>query len=204
MGWYQLPQIADACEIKPERVGRLARGQGSVTTYEKIAKIGRDAPSSVRALLHERLAWAHAKAGQPKETEEALSEAEEALGERDGERPAPHWSSWVDDRELQIMKGRCWTELRRPLRAVPVLEEALSGFDGTHARDKALYLTWLAHAYLDAGEVEHSAVVVGTALDLAAGVGSVRPRQRARELLTRLSPHRSLTPVADLLERATV
>ncbi|MCC9741514.1 XRE family transcriptional regulator [Streptomyces sp. MNU89] len=177
---------------------------GVATAAASCEAAGRDAPSSVRALLHERRAWAHAKAGQPKETEQALSDAEEALGERNGESPVPHWSSWVDDRELQIMKGRCWTELRRPLRAVPVLEEALSGFDDTHARDKALYLTWLAHAYLDAGEIEHSAVVVGTALDLAAGVGSVRPRQRARELLTRLSPHRSLTPVADLLERVTV
>lgn len=88
--------------------------------------------------------------------------------------------------------------------AVPVLEEALSAFDDTHARDKALYLTWLAHACLDAGEVEHSAVVVGTALDLASGVGSVRPRQRAEELLTRLGPHRSLPPVADLLERVAL
>ncbi len=32
-------KIAEACEIKPERVGKLARGDGSITTYEKITQI---------------------------------------------------------------------------------------------------------------------------------------------------------------------
>src|SRR2546429_1359034 len=32
-------KIAEACGIKPERVGTLARGEGSITTYEKITRI---------------------------------------------------------------------------------------------------------------------------------------------------------------------
>src|SRR5438477_3011295 len=32
-------RIAEACAIKPERVGALARGVGSITTYEKITLI---------------------------------------------------------------------------------------------------------------------------------------------------------------------
>src|SRR3954454_21348921 len=32
-------RIAEACGIKPERVGTLAKGQGSITTYEKIMAI---------------------------------------------------------------------------------------------------------------------------------------------------------------------
>lgn len=32
-------RIAEACGIKPDRVGQLARGTGSITTYEKIAQI---------------------------------------------------------------------------------------------------------------------------------------------------------------------
>src|SRR2546430_833788 len=32
-------RIAEACAIKPERVGLLARGVGSITTYEKVAVI---------------------------------------------------------------------------------------------------------------------------------------------------------------------
>ncbi|MFG2195470.1 XRE family transcriptional regulator [Streptomyces sp. NPDC048639] len=177
---------------------------GVATAAASCETAGPDAPATVRALLHERRAWAHAKAGQAKEAEHAIAQAEEALIGKRGERPGPDWSSWVDTRELQIMKGRCWTELHRPLRAVPALEEALADFDDTHARDKSLYLTWLAHAYLDAGEVEQSTTVIGKAMDLSAGVGSVRPQERALEFLLRLRPHRSLTPVAELLDRAAM
>ena len=48
-------------------------------------------------------------------------------------------------------------------------------YDDSHARDKALYLSWLAEAYLDAGEVEHAAQVTNNALDLSAGVASSAP-----------------------------
>ena len=32
-------KIAASCGIKPERVGRLARGDGAITTYDKILQI---------------------------------------------------------------------------------------------------------------------------------------------------------------------
>ncbi|WP_405615955.1 hypothetical protein [Streptomyces sp. NBC_00076] len=110
--------------------------------------------------------------------------------------------TWVDRNELQIMTGRCWTELRRPLRAVPVLETALARYDDTHARDKSLYLSWLAAAYLHAGEVEQAAAVTGRALELSAGVASVRPRERLAPVLRMLGEHRSLPQVAEVLEKA--
>ncbi len=80
----------------------------------------------------------------------------------------------------------------------------MADFDDTHARDKALYLTWLAHAYLDASEIEQSATVIATAMDLFAGVGSVRPQQRADEFLLRLHPYRAVAPVAEVLDSAAI
>jgi hypothetical protein len=106
----------------------------------------------------------------------------------------------VDDIEINIMAGRCWTELRRPLRAVPTLETVLAQYDDTHARDKSLYLTWLAHAYLDAGEVEQAALVTARAVELATGVASVRPIARISKVLERLRPCRTTPAVADTLE----
>lgn len=160
-----------------------------------------DAPAGVRALLHERLAWACAVAGLATEAEKALSQAEEALADTDA-APQPDWVAWVDSNELQIMSGRCWSELRRPLRAVPVLEAALARYDDSHARDKALYLSWLADSYLTAGEIEQAAKVTGWALDLANGVASVRPKQRLAPFLKRLAQHRDVAAVADVLEKA--
>jgi tetratricopeptide (TPR) repeat protein len=162
---------------------------------------GPDAPSSARALLHERRAWAHALAGETSETERALEAAVSALtGQADATQP--DWAAWVDHTELGIMTGRCWAELGRPLRAVPVLEQALAGFDDAHARDKALYMTWLASAYMSAGEVEQAAVTATRVLTLSAGVASVRPRQRLAPVLDQLARHRALPEVSDVLELA--
>jgi hypothetical protein len=107
----------------------------------------------------------------------------------------------MDHVQVEIVAGRCWTELRRPLRAVPVLESGLAAYDDTHARDKSLYLTWLADSYIDAAEMEHAASVINRVLDLSAGIGSARPRQRAVTVIRRLAPHRDLLAVADLIER---
>ncbi|WP_410618486.1 hypothetical protein [Amycolatopsis sp. cmx-8-4] len=158
------------------------------------------ATPNVNALLLERKAWAHAAAGEPHEADRALNLAREALWVRDS-RPEPDWVFWVDETEIDIMAGRCWTELRRPLRAVPVLERVLAGFDDTHARDKALYLTWLATSYLQAGEVEQAAATLTRAVDLAAGVGSVRPATRITAVARRMARYRSTPVVADLLAR---
>ncbi|MFC9682583.1 XRE family transcriptional regulator [Streptomyces sp. NPDC056948] len=160
-------------------------------------------PACVRALLYERMAWACAVADRPHGVEQALDAARIALDEKPqfGE-PQPDWAAWVDQTELDIMTGRCWTELRRPLRAVSVLEVALARYDDSHARDKALYLSWLAGSYLTAGEVEQAATVTGRALGLASGVASVRPRQRLAPVLQRLGQYKALPAVAEVLEHA--
>ncbi|MEU9121946.1 XRE family transcriptional regulator [Streptomyces sp. NPDC048506] len=177
------------------------RRAGVETAARSCATAGPDAAPGVRALLYERLAWAYAVAGLAAETERALDSATSALAETDG-APQPDWVAWVDRNELQIMSGRCWTALRRPLRAVPVLESALATYDDTHARDKSLYLSWLADSYLTAGEAEQAATATGRALDLCAGVASVRPRERLAPVLRRLGEHRTVPAVAEVLEKA--
>jgi hypothetical protein len=155
---------------------------------------------SVGALLYERRAWAHAVAGNATEADRALDMARTALAiPPDG--PEPDWSSWVDESELQIMSGRCWTELKRPLRAVPVLKDVLARFNDAYARDKALYLSWLADAYLTAGEPEESAAVTSHVLDLSIGVASVRPGQQISKVLSRLSEFSTIPQVASVLDR---
>lgn len=161
---------------------------------------GAAAIGSAGALLHERRAWAHAVSGNAGETARALEDAQEALA-AGGSEPGPDWSAWVDGSELRIMAGRCWTELRRPLRAVPILKTVLADFDDAYARDKALYLSWLADAYLGAGEVEESAATVSRALDLSAGVASVRPRQQLSRVLDGLGEYRSVSEVAQVFEK---
>jgi hypothetical protein len=150
--------------------------------------------------LRERAAWAHAVTGDARAAEESLDLAREALS---GSRlSGPDWAVWVDQTELQIMTGRCWSALGEPARAIPALTGALGRYDDTHARDKALYLTWLADAHIDDDDIDQAAAVGRRAVALAADIASVRPRQRVDDLIGRLEPHRTAPSVAALVEEA--
>ncbi|MFF4836570.1 helix-turn-helix domain-containing protein [Streptomyces sp. NPDC001315] len=184
-----------------QEVSADPRAAAAIASYSCEA-ITEDTPATVRALLWERCAWARAAAEDVTGTDEALTEARAALGADDAGDPQPDWSAWVDQVELDIMAGRCWTALRRPLRAVPLLVRGLDQFDDAHARDKALYSTWLAEAYSTAGEVEEAARVAVRAVELADGVASARPRRRIEQVVSALAVEYGTVPaVAELVER---
>jgi hypothetical protein len=162
---------------------------------------GSRTPPRVRALLHERRAWAISHTANSRdEVRRALDLAAAALEEPSSEQ-APDWAAWVDPAELQIMTGRCLTRTGQPLKAIAVLHHALDQFDETQARDKALYMSWLAEAYLNAGEIDAAAETAGQVLALSTDVASVRPAERLRAILGRLSRYPATASVADLLDR---
>lgn len=101
------------------------------------------------------------------------------------------------------MDARVHTELRRPLRAVPLLRDVLSTYTTTHARELALYLSWLAVALVDANEPEEAASVAARVLDLSADVTSERTAARSRVVLAKLEPFRAVPEVREVLERAS-
>jgi transcriptional regulator with XRE-family HTH domain len=179
----------------------LALGQPGVGYAMAACEMAARATPRVRALLLERRAWAHAVEQDSDAAERDLDAAAHALRVAD-ERPDPDWTAWVDETEIGIMTGRCWTVLRRPLRAISALEDALRRYGDDHGRDKSLYLTFLAQAYLDGREVEAARDALRTAMDLATGVGSARPRDRVDQVVRRLEPHRAVAGVAELLDEA--
>ena len=161
---------------------------------------GPHGPSRARALAWDRVAWAHAKAQDAQEAMRALGEASDALADYDAKLPDPGYLYWVDAGELQIMEARVYTELRRPLRAVPLLLDVLSRYDAAHARELTLYMSWLAVALADANEVEEAAATARRMFELGSNVASVRTAQRERVVLDRLEPHRDVPAVRELLE----
>jgi transcriptional regulator with XRE-family HTH domain len=127
-------------------------------TLARSAYVGakREVSATTRALLAERVAWAAARMGEARDAEGALSTVEHAYDRRSpGDEPI--WTYWLDEGEIEIMAGRVWTQLRRPLRAVPILEEATKRYGEDTGRETALYLTWLAESLLQANEVERAA-----------------------------------------------
>jgi len=152
------------------------------------------ASATAAALLHERIAWAHARAGHLPQTQQAL-DAAECLFSRRSPADDPGWVYWLNDEEMQIMAGRCYTELRRPSRAEPLLRAALAHYSDDLAREASLYASWLADSYVQVGEIEEAAAQASRSLVLSTRVNSFRCRERRRLLWVKLGPHRQARAV---------
>jgi transcriptional regulator with XRE-family HTH domain len=157
-----------------------------------------DTPPKVRALLAERVAWAHARAGQRDETERALGQVDELLDAADG-AAEPGWVYWLDRHEADVMAGRCYTELRRPLRAVPLLTRATAAYRDDSPRELALYLSWLAVAYVDARELDEARRVARRVIELTSATSSVRAHGRAELVIERLRELAGEWAIRDLI-----
>ncbi|WP_326829573.1 helix-turn-helix domain-containing protein [Streptosporangium sp. NBC_01810] len=172
---YQMANVGD-----PRKAAVLAR------TAVKGAE--RSSTPLTRALLLERVAWAHAKAGDSAITERALGEVDQVFGlHREGDED-PKWVYWLDRGEVDVMAGRCFTELGRPLRAEPLLIQGIDTYDATRARELSLYLSWLADAYAQAREIEQATEAASKSLNLAVKVNSARVTDRIELIRSRLRP----------------
>ncbi|GLW65886.1 hypothetical protein Arub01_41300 [Actinomadura rubrobrunea] len=167
--------------------------------HAALEEAGPDAPARARALYFDRVAWAHTMAGQAQLAMRALSQAHEALAAGEHEE-APLWAYWVSPEELDVMDARVYTELRKPLRAVPLLHEVLSRYDAAHTREFAFYLSWLAVALVDANEPEEAARTADHMLSLTADIASDRTTARSRVVLAKLEPFRDIPDVRDILD----
>ncbi|MEV0624573.1 transcriptional regulator [Nonomuraea wenchangensis] len=175
--------------------------EGVTLAHAALDAAGPHAPARARALAWDRLAWAFVQVEEAEPAMRALSEARAALEQHGGE-DEPAYLYWVDASELQIMEARSYTELRRPLRAVPLLTDVLDRYDATHARELALYLSWLVVALADANEPEEAAHAAWRMFDLSKDVASDRTARRHRVVLDRLVPYRDVPQVREVIERA--
>ncbi|MFD4262081.1 transcriptional regulator [Streptomyces sp. NPDC058534] len=192
--------IAGSLAYQFSNTGRTA--EGLTLAQAALHDAGSEAPPKARALYLDRVAWAHTKAGgvtNGQAAMRALGAAGQALSEDSAGTESPAWLYWVDAGELRVMESRVYTELRRPLRAVPLLREVLSGYDATHTREVALYLSWLAIALADANEPEEAAGVADRVITLSADTPSERVAERVRVILSRLQDCLDVPEVAALL-----
>jgi hypothetical protein len=171
---------------------------GVALSVAAVAEAGPDAPGKTRALFHDRAAWAQTQAGDAQAAMRSLGAAHEALAEDSGD--APDWAYWVTEAELDVMDSRVYTELRRPLRAVPLLVRVLRDYPATSTRERALYESWLAVAYADANEPEEAARVAAHVIELSGDTASARASERVRVVLARLAEFPDVPEVRDVLD----
>ncbi|MGH3935900.1 MAG: helix-turn-helix domain-containing protein [Pseudonocardiaceae bacterium] len=184
---YQVANLGDPREatLLARSASAGGRGHASATT---------------RALLHERVAWAHARAGDTRHTERALAAVETEYQRR---RPAddPEWVYWLTEDEVLIMAGRCYVELEQPGRAIPLLTSVLERYDERQTRESALYTSWLTEAHVQAGNIEHAAALACRTLEMASATSSSRGDHRVALLARLLTPHRTVSVVREFLDR---
>ncbi|MFD8735623.1 helix-turn-helix transcriptional regulator [Streptomyces sp. NPDC059618] len=192
--------IAGSLAYQLSNTGR--ESEGLTLAQAALNDAGADAPPKARALYLDRVAWAHTKLSGVENGQQAmraLGEAGQALSEDAEGIESPAYLYWVDAGELRVMESRVYTEIHRPLRAVPLLREVLSGYDATHTRELALYMSWLVVALADANEPEEAAVVASRVIMLAADIPSERTAERVRVVLARLAEYADVPEVAALL-----
>jgi len=84
--------------------------------------------------------------------------------------------------EIDVMAGRVLIELGQPVKAAPLLTRAIDGYDADHAREVALYQTWLAESYARAGERDAAREVIEEARGRSEGINSARLGRRVEEI----------------------
>jgi hypothetical protein len=184
---YQLANTGN-----PRQAALLAR-----TAY---AGARHSATATTKALLLERVAWADAKSGDLVSCERALGQVEENFNHATPEDD-PDWVYWLNREEIDVMAGRCYTELRQPARAEPLLRNATSGYDNTLIRENSLYLSWLAEDYILLNEIDLAAEIATHDLELGSRANSARTDDRLRHLARLLRRYKDVQAAADFLDR---
>lgn len=157
------------------------------------------ATASTRALLMEPVAWADAKCGDAASCKRSLGVVEDHFSHAAPEDD-PDWVYWLNREEVDVMAGRCYTELRLPSLAEPLLRAATDAYDDTMMRENSLYLSWLAEDYILLGEIDQAAKLAMEILQLATRVDSARTDERLRHLAKLLKRYKNVQSVAEFLD----
>ena len=160
-----------------------------------------DATPTAKAILLERVAWADARSGDLASCERTLGLVRENFSRAEPGDDNPDWAYWLNTEEIDIMAGRCYTELKQPVRAEPLLREAIAGYDDTHIREKALYLSWLAENYILLNEIDAASEIATQVLELKGLANSIRTDERLRHLAKLLRRYADVQSAASFLDR---
>lgn len=136
------------------------------------------APPIVRALLLERVAWATARVGDAETTARLLDHVDDLFEARSPGDEEPEWVYWVTRDEIDTMRARCAVELGDPSTAEHLLIPVLSRYPKESERELALYWSWLAEAYLRAGQIDQAEPAMATVRRFAGSVRSQRVEDR--------------------------
>ncbi|SCF01131.1 hypothetical protein GA0070562_5102 [Micromonospora tulbaghiae] len=178
---------------RPREALRFASSAAQVPTINQHPRLA--------AIPWLRLAVASSLTGDARGSEAALTNARRIV-DRDSEKPAAEWCSFLSHTEIDGLHGTCQLTLGRPVRAEKLLDAAVSGYSDGYARNRALYRVRLAHARLLQGEPEGAAGAAHAALnDMVGEVASSRVSTEMAKLSQLFAAHQGVAEVDSFLDR---
>jgi tetratricopeptide (TPR) repeat protein len=157
-------------------------GSGAVALLEKANTLaaGGDSPMT-EAYLAAAQAEAQANLGDADASLQALDQVDRAIDRSEGGNGLP-WLYWFDPGVRAGWKGQSYLRLGRLGDAEVLLATALSSWDPSFVRDRAITLVDLASMRLRQGELDECCRLAGEALEVSVATTSPRLVQRVRDL----------------------
>lgn len=174
--------------------------QAAILARTAYAGAKHNSTATAKALFLDRIAWADAKSGDLQSCERTLGQVEDSFSRSDPDED-PDWLYWVNREEIDVMAGRCLTELNQPAKAVSLLTDAIEVYDSTHIREISLYQSWLAEDYILLGDVDTAADLATQVLELGARADSARADERLAHLAVLMEPFKNVRGASEFLDR---
>jgi hypothetical protein len=170
-----------------------------------IRGVSQQTSPAVRAAMHAVAARAHARLGEESACTAELRTAESSLARSDPVTE-PHWISYLTAAYLADEVAHCQFDLGRHEAAQREVRQAIAGVGSDRVRRLAIDTALLASSLARAGTVDEACEQGRRAVDLAAGIGSMRGVQRVAQLRVELAPYVVEPEVAEFVEyvRATL
>lgn len=168
------PLAAQLLSSLSYQIANIGHPHDAAVLARSAMKGAHNASPIVRALLWERVAWASARSQDDGGTRRALDAVDNTYEERSPGVVEPEWVYWLNRTEIDVMAGRCMIELGNPAAAEPLLTNAIMSYPTDHAREVALYLSWLAEAYARADTFDAAHDTLDLASRTARGINSAR------------------------------
>nr|WP_322750173.1 MULTISPECIES: transcriptional regulator [unclassified Frankia] len=187
-----------------DQAGRLGQYRQSLAMAKAaIDRSHGSASPTVRAMLHDKHAWALGRMGDEPGCSQALIDMEDEL-ERAKPGDGPQWASHYDEVDVAECKGHCFLLLGKAKAAEPLLLESRSRPPASRTRTRSYAEADLALSYLrqHGPDVEAALDAASRAIDLAGQLDSARITDKLREVDRRLSRHDDVVAVRELRARS--
>ncbi|QOC93517.1 XRE family transcriptional regulator [Micromonospora craniellae] len=202
-----LAQEADDQDFWAYVLARKAQRMVRTSDEDRVAALARAAlrlpgtPALVRAFAAVQQAHGSVAQGDVTGFQTAIERARSLVADASPTSGDDSLGSFCTRPYLAAQEGEGWLRLQQADKAIGSFTAAVNEWPERYRRERGVYLSRTAHAYLAASEPGHAATVAAEALTVATTTGSARVRRDVAALARQLEPFRGQRDVRHLLDQ---